>query len=188
MSSFLRRVLAPSLSRTGVLRCLSAAIVGTLLAATFGIVHDQITYTISPEYFTHFKFQQFAQVNPNGPPRLFVAVIGVLATWWVGLIAGWIIGRQNCRLPSGFTWQVRAQFFILLATTIIGSALGGIYGAFLSEISLDDLLTLEQVGITDPDAFRTVGKIHLGGYIGVVIGLFVTVAIDAKRPSEEPKL
>ncbi len=30
-----------------------------LLSGLYGIIHDQISYTVSPEYFTKFKFQQF---------------------------------------------------------------------------------------------------------------------------------
>ena len=31
-----------------------------LIAGIYGILHDQITYTISYEYFTLFKFEQFS--------------------------------------------------------------------------------------------------------------------------------
>lgn len=66
---------------------------GALIAGLYGIVHDQLTYTLSPEYFTLLKFRQFAWADFGGPPRLLVAEIGFLATWWVGALAGWLIGR-----------------------------------------------------------------------------------------------
>jgi hypothetical protein len=34
-------------------------IVSALLAGVYGIVHDQLTYSISHEYFTKFKYVQF---------------------------------------------------------------------------------------------------------------------------------
>jgi hypothetical protein len=64
-------------------------IVAPLLAALYGTLHDQLTYTISPEYYTKFKFFQFEltenkveAILPN--PRLAVAVVGVMATFWMG--------------------------------------------------------------------------------------------------------
>ena len=35
---------------------LLAAAAGAMLAGVYGILHDQVTYTISEEYFTRFKF------------------------------------------------------------------------------------------------------------------------------------
>lgn len=34
-------------------------ILPTIIAGFYGILHDQLTYTISSEYFTKFKFYQF---------------------------------------------------------------------------------------------------------------------------------
>src|SRR5438309_3164333 len=69
------------------------AFLGVAVAGGYGIVHDQISYTVSPEYFTHIKFAQFAAVNFGWPDRVFVAEIGFLASWWVGLVAGWLLAR-----------------------------------------------------------------------------------------------
>jgi hypothetical protein len=35
------------------------AVAGALVSGCYGMIHDQLTYAISPEYFTHFKFDQF---------------------------------------------------------------------------------------------------------------------------------
>jgi hypothetical protein len=44
------------------------AVMGALIAGAYGILHDQISYTISPEYFTKLKFEQFHYANfwPRG--------------------------------------------------------------------------------------------------------------------------
>ena len=43
--------------RKGAFRSLiTTAAIGALIAGAYGILHDQITYAISPEYFTQFKF------------------------------------------------------------------------------------------------------------------------------------
>ena len=66
---------------------------GGLLAGLYGIVHDQITYSISSEYFTRLKFAQFSYADFGFPPRILVGEIGFLATWWVGFFAAWFMAR-----------------------------------------------------------------------------------------------
>jgi len=54
-----------------------------LLSGLYGIIHDQISYTVSPEYFTKFKFQQFGldgmtlpnRVQAGGTLSIFIASI-----------------------------------------------------------------------------------------------------------------
>ena len=75
-------------------------IIAPILGGVYGIVHDQITYTISNEYYSKFKFIQFGLDNwgmgenigtENTPeiklnnPRIGAAIVGFLATWWVGM-------------------------------------------------------------------------------------------------------
>ncbi len=66
---------------------------GALVAGFYGILHDQITYSLGPEYFTRLKFHQFAWANVGFPPRIYAGEIGFIATWWVGAIVGWTLAR-----------------------------------------------------------------------------------------------
>ena len=68
-----------------------------LIGGLYGILHDQLTYTISPEYYTKFKFYQFGLMDigneaifPN--TRIEVSAVGFMATWWMGLPIGLILG------------------------------------------------------------------------------------------------
>ena len=70
----------PNLRWRWLLPMLGYALLGSLLAGVYGIIHDQITYSISPEYFTRLKFSQFHYADFGFPPRVFVAEIGFLAT------------------------------------------------------------------------------------------------------------
>jgi hypothetical protein len=72
---------------------LGYAAVGAVLAGFYGVVHDQVTYSISPEYYTCLKFSQFRYADFGLPARVFVAEIGFMASWWVGFVAGWFIAR-----------------------------------------------------------------------------------------------
>jgi len=57
------------------------SLVGAVMASVYGVMHDQFTYSISPEYFTRLKFLQFQYADFGLPARFFVAEIGFLATW-----------------------------------------------------------------------------------------------------------
>lgn len=66
-------------------------VVSILLSGIYGILHDHITYTMSPEYYTRFKFIQFQLAVEDthiNNPRLMVSFTGWMATWWVGIIIG----------------------------------------------------------------------------------------------------
>src|SRR5215210_7232804 len=90
----MRQYLYPQIKAADIFPILKCALIGALTAGLYGIVHDQITFTISPEYFTKLKFKQFQYADFGFSDRLFVAVIGFLATWWVGLFVGWVFGRR----------------------------------------------------------------------------------------------
>jgi hypothetical protein len=51
------------------------------IAGVYGIFHDQITYTISFEYYTLFKFEQFG-MNEWGisSERVKAGIVGFLAS------------------------------------------------------------------------------------------------------------
>ncbi len=134
------------------------------------MIHDQITYTISPEYFTRMKFAQFHSANFGFPPRVFVAEIGFLATWWVGLIAAWFLARIAL---SKFKFPVRAVLRAMAA--IVGFVvLLGIFAYFIGPSLLEDRPdwreSLESIRVIDQTAFNRVAAIHLAGYSGALIG------------------
>lgn len=63
-----------------ILLCVFAAVL-------FGILHDQITARICLEYFTVFHPPVFETQSPT----LLALGWGVIATWWLGLILGWVL-------------------------------------------------------------------------------------------------
>src|SRR5580700_8579924 len=74
---------------------LCIALLGAVVAGMYGALHDQISYSISPEYFTKLKFRQFSYADFGWPHRVFASEVGFLATWWVGLFAGWFLARAG---------------------------------------------------------------------------------------------
>lgn len=150
------------------------------MAGLYGILHDQLTYTISPEYYTKFKFYQFnlsvlgdEAIFPN--PRIEVSIVGFLATWWVGLFIGLILGlvgliHHNAKLMFFITF--RALLLTLLVAFITG-LYGLIYGKFFLEHAGSNWYLPEN--LVDHKNFIAVGCMHNHSYLGGLIGLFVGI-------------
>src|SRR5262245_37428369 len=88
------KYLVPRIALADLPAMVGVAFVGAIVAGGYGILHDQITYAISPEYFTKLKFEQFHCANFGFSERVFVGVIGFLATWWVGFVGAWFLARR----------------------------------------------------------------------------------------------
>ncbi|MBI1249827.1 hypothetical protein GC197_18530 [bacterium] len=158
---------------------LQVAIVGGLIAGAYGIVHDQITYSISPEYFTKLKFDQFRYADFGWGDRVFVATIGFLATWWVGFFAAWFLAR---RLIPG---QPRAIALRQIRYGIVGILLCGFTFGLIGYVlglwrgpdgdfgNWDWML--RQLKIEDRWAFVRVAYIHNAGYLGGLLGLLLAL-------------
>lgn len=105
-------------------------LLGAVIAGMYGALHDQVSYSISPEYFTKLKFHQFSYLNFGWHPRVFASAIGLLATWWVGMIAGWMLARMGLAeipMPARRKCTVRAFAIVMLVTAtfgLVGAMLG----------------------------------------------------------------
>ncbi len=153
-----------------------------LWAGFYGILHDQLTYTISPEYYTKFKFFQFGLANENATgeavfqnPRLAVAVVGFLATWWTGIIIGLglgVAGLFHANARNMFSYTMKAVMIVLVITFLTG-LIGLAYGAvYLSKTGVDWWLPPDLVHTKN---FIMVGSMHNFGYLGAVIGMIAGI-------------
>ena len=170
-------ILYPKLRLASLPAMLGYALLGAALAGLYGIVHDEVTYSISPEYFTRLKFAQFHYADFGLPARVFVAEIGFLATWWVGLVAGWFITRVAVPAhpgPQAFRCCARG-FLIVLAfaftAAILGYVLGLLHGP---DYSAWQSMT-SSLGIVDIPSFVRVAYIHNASYLGGLIGLVIAI-------------
>jgi hypothetical protein len=158
---------------------LRIAVLGAVVAGCFGALHDQVSYTICPEYFTRLKFRQFSYANFGLTPRLFAAEVGFLSTWWAGLIAGWFLARVGlAELPTERRWSCAVRAF---AIVVAAAALAGLAGAALgAAVTRDgDFGAWEQwrnaLGVEDLRAFVIVAYLHIGGYLGSLVGLVLAI-------------
>ena len=155
------------------------ALLGAFIAGLYGMFHDQITYSISPEYFTRLKFLQFHYADFGLPRRLFVSEIGFLATWWVGLIAGWFLSRVA--VPAFPGKKARAALLRGLAIMLAGAFSAALVGFFLGRrLGPDsDLSAWEGFvtthGVVDLPSFVRVAYIHNASYLGGLVGFIVAL-------------
>jgi hypothetical protein len=161
------------------------ALLGALVAGAYGVIHDQITYTISPEYFTKQKFQQFRYANFGYPPRVFVAEIGFLATWWVGFFATWFLARIAVPAfpPVQARHYIARAMLIILSGALIGFGTGYLIGLWHGPNYSAWEDAAWALGIVNIRTFVWVAYIHNGGYLGALIGFLVAIAwlLHAKR-------
>ena len=174
--------LYPKLQWRSVRWLLRSAFTGTLVAGCYGIVHDQIIFGISPEYFTKLKFIQFHWADAGLPDRIFVAEIGFLASWWVGFIAGWFIGRLAVdRISPEHRWRLTLRAFgMMLCFAIIGS-FGGCFFGLLHKPDYGHWSYFAARGVSDLPAFVRVAYIHNGSYLGGFIGLMAVLVYFKTR-------
>lgn len=152
---------------------LGYVVLSIAVASLFGILNDQISYTVSPEYYRAFKFHQFSLLNQAFPERVRVAAVGVMASWWMGALLGVATG------PAGFLHPtVRRMRHGLFASLILAFcltlafALGGLALGFWQTATIDPEVYRGRFippGLSDLRGFLVVGTMHKAAYAGGVV-------------------
>jgi hypothetical protein len=169
----------------------------SIIAGMYGIVHDFITYKISPEYFTNYKFIQFGLIESgnNVPVNTLQLLVftGWSSTWWVGFIAAGIFSGVAFRLKKAKTMagaMVKASL-IMMGTAMLFGILGYNIGFFYEGLALPDLAhECYKCGtIQNPGAFNAVGYIHnfsyAGGFMGIILGVVSILKLRHKIAVEQ---
>ncbi|MGV6804777.1 MAG: hypothetical protein ACWA49_11265 [Ruegeria sp.] len=164
---------------------LALLLTSMLAAGVFGALHNQISYSVGPDYFHQFKFPQF-HIPEGVSPRIGAALVGWRASWWMGLIVGlppFLLGLSLLS-PASRLWAagLRAIFAVLLLAAI-ASALGLVFGLIAIDQEVAAQIAL-PARITDPVGFLRAGAMHDASYIGGFLGVFaaVWVIFRASRP------
>jgi len=159
---------------------LAITFLGAALAGIYGALHDQISYTISPEYFTKMKFQQFWYANFGWPQRVYASEVGFLASWWVGAIGAWLLARLGL---DGFPPAMRRRYVAKAFAIVFGSAaiIGGA-GLLLGTIvahqgDLRDWKEFKDAfDLQDLPGFVIVAYLHAASYLGALVGVVAACA------------
>lgn len=150
--------------------------IAVAVAGFYGALHDQISYTVSPEYFTKFKFRQFGLLDLAWPDRARAAWVGFLVSWWMGIPIGWLVGavafihrdaRQMFRVGL-------ASYGVAVATTLLVGLCGLAWGFWTTRNGInranyagwfmpDDVVNLRR--------FLCAGWMHNSSYLGGLLAI-----------------
>lgn len=162
---------------------------GGVAAGLYGIINDQITVTISPEYFSVFKHQQFLSALEvlhvqAAPLRVQASVVGALSTFWFGVILGCVMGAAGiCGsrpvLPDKL---YRKAVVAIMAFTLLMAALYGAIGWQIAPyFGVNSLPWPFLKGISDARAAFAVGVWHTGAYNAGVAGVLLGALWELAR-------
>lgn len=164
---------------------LALLLTSMLAAGAFGALHNQISYSVGPDYFHQLKFPQF-RLSEDVPPRIGAALVGWRASWWMGFIVGlppFLLGMLLLT-PASRLWSagLRAILVVMVVAATV-SALGWVFGLVAVDENVAAQIALPE-RITDPVGFLRAGAMHDASYIGGFLGVFaaVWVIFRASRP------
>lgn len=156
--------------------------IACFVAGLFGAVHNQVSYTVSPDYFHAFKFIQF-QIAPPLHNRAGAALVGFLAAWWTGIVIGPVL-TIVCGRVCDHRWP-RAVMGPAIATTVFVTAAVGLVSLSAACLLVTPETDLSQLwvpsGCRDPVAFTRAGIMHDGSYLGGAIGTIVGCVVLIRR-------
>jgi len=150
-------------------------ILAPMMASLYGFIHDQITFSISEEFFTKFRFNDYDMPH-SWHPRAKAGMIGILNAWKTGIPFGIIltavgkIHKNTHKLMMYTFYTYLVTFFMSFTFAIIAT-----YIPLSTEISsLKESLPKD---ILDPIAFQRVVQINNYGYIGGIIGMLMGIGL-----------
>jgi hypothetical protein len=144
-------------------------------AGVFGALHDQISYTISNEYFTKFKFFQFHLLDPAMPERVRAAIVGFRASWWMGIPLGLLAGIAGFIQPNAkqMLRSLLLSLLVISGFTLIFALAGLTYGYFQT-----DSLNMGNYrgwfippNLVHPRNFICAGYMHNSAYLGGLLAI-----------------
>jgi len=153
------------------------------LAGGYGMIHNQISYTVSPEYFTKFKFHQFGLDGLDLPDRLRASLVGLRASWWMGIPIGLLVGL--CGLiheDARRMFRVSLQAFLVVIGFTLWFGLCGLGYGWLRTRAID-LADYQGHWFIPPDVvdlrrFLCAGYMHNSSYLGGMFAIMVAGAFQ----------
>ena len=174
-----------------LLTLILVALIASAIAGIYGVINDQITFTISSEYYTKYIFLQYKLVQVEGDsriihPRILVVLVTFLSTWWFPLISGLIIVIFNLIQN---TWKmllktsVLAMLISILITVfsaIIGFILGSLIISKLPKYYFADWCFIPDK-LNDYENYITAGTMDAFNFFGGILGLIVAIFYSYKK-------
>lgn len=145
-------------------------------AGVFGALHNQLSVSVGPSYFTGLKFAQFGIADTTGL-RLGAAQVGVLASWWMGVIVGlpaFLYGLAV--VPSARSYLAAGIGGIgLVLVLAVFAAFAGLVGGIVAEATgiLDAYVAVPD-GVDRTDFLRA-GFMHDASYVAGGVGALLAI-------------
>jgi len=156
--------------------------VGTLASCVYGIIHDQITIRICPDYFLVWHPTLIASTNLT----LVGLAWGIAATWWMGAFLGLLVGLGATagKLPNAEKKTIVRTLLTTMAATGICAAIAGLT-VWRMEIPAPSFVEGAKIARTSHDnrrRFMVDWAIHNTSYnVGALAGLVGAISIAVGR-------
>lgn len=150
-----------------------------VIASIYGMLHNQVSYTFSEEYFTQFKFKQFGVFWAAQTPRAGAAYIGALATWWMGCLFFVVLGFLGFLFHSPLQMAINLSksFLVVMIVALLTGFIGLAVGYYqVNEQTISQYIQWVKPGVTNPIQFVRVGFMHNASYWGGLTGLLAGIA------------
>lgn len=151
-------------------------IMAPAIAGIYGFIHDQITFSISEEFFTKVRFNEF-DLPKNWSPAIKAGIIGIFTAAKAGIPLGIVltavgkIHRKDSDLLSYTVYAYMITMFTAFACTLIAIYLPQTPERLMEAVTL-------PMNINDPISFQRVVTINNFGYAGGVIGMLMGISLQ----------
>ena len=159
-------------------------ILSIVIASLFGAIHNQISYSVSSEFFKNFLFGNFGvndwEINND---RILVSLVGILGSYWVGLILGIIYSIIFLFLKTENNFKnILNAILINIGFAFVGSFAGYIIGKF---INLENSGVFMDFGTQHPQNYIEAAYMHNGSYYGGIVGLIAGIIYLFKKTTSK---
>jgi hypothetical protein len=135
-------------------------VLGLVVAGTYGALHNQISYTVAPNYFHGFKFVQF-DISPPYHNRWGAALVGWYASWWMGLFVGPPVLLIGLALPG---WRLYLSRSLIAKGVVVATTLGvGLAALAYSYWAEPNVSAFDHAGFMHNASY-------MGGFAGILTG------------------
>lgn len=144
-------------------------------AGVFGMLHDQLSITVSPEYFLRYKFLQFHLPGGAAAPRLGAAIVGFKASWWMGIPLGVLAAAAGFIHPTAramrhaLLWSMPVIMAITAAASLTGLFYGWFHTATINPADYQGWFV--PPGLVQLRNYLTVGYMHNATYLGGLLAI-----------------
>ena len=174
-----------------LLTIILVALIASAIAGIYGVINDQITFTISSEYYTKYRFLQYNLVQVEGDsriihPRVLVVLIAFLSTWWFPLISGLIIVIFNLiqntwkTLLKTSVLAILISILITIFSEVIGFILGFLILSKFPKYYFADWYFIPDK-LNDYENYITAGTMDVFNFFGGILGLIVAIFYSYKK-------